>query len=264
MNATATEYTVPRRLTSRGNAKLDKCTQFGFLASGLTLAPHSIGKVGTVCQWATRGCKASCLAWFSGRNHTHSVRDALINRTRYLASDRPAFETQLNREIQAHIRAAHKAGLRAGFRLNVASDLDWSHIAAQHPDCLFWDYSKSLHRVLYSLGVVDFSNYGPWPANYHLTYSFSENATIDDARQVVAAGGRVAVVFDRIWDPRKADPYTPLPKTWRGMRVIDGDRHDIRLPVDPIAERNCIVGLRYKGSQQRMQSGIRSGFVVEA
>ena len=264
MNATTHEYTVPRRLTSKGNAKLDKCAEFGFLASGLTLAPHSIARVGTVCQWATKGCKASCLAWFSGRNHTQSVRTALINRTHYLASDRPAFERQLNKEIQAHIRAADRAGLRAGFRLNVASDLDWSHIAAQHDRCLFWDYSKSIERVLYSLGVVELSSYGPWPANYHLTFSYSENATIDDARQVVTAGGRVAVVFDRLWNARQADPYTPLPETWQGMRVIDGDRHDVRLPVEPIGEHNCIVGLRFKGSRQRMQSGIRSGFVVQA
>ena len=133
----APEFTIPRRLTSKGNAKLDKCSEYGFLASGLTLAPHSIAKVGTVCKWATKGCKASCLAWFSGRNHTQSVRSALINRTRYLASDRDAFETQLNREIESHIRAADRAGLRAGFRLNVASDLDWSHIAAQHEIFLY-------------------------------------------------------------------------------------------------------------------------------
>jgi hypothetical protein len=86
---------------------------------------------------------------------------------------------------------------------------------------------------------------GDGPPNYDLTFSRSEDND-DDCRRVLQAGGRVAVVFRR----------PPLPASWQGHRVIDGDSSDFRF-LDP---RGVVVGLKAKGSGKKD----RSGFVVDA
>ena len=82
------------------------------------------------------------------------------------------------------------------------------------------------------------------PANYHLTFSASERTT----DLVAAAGhyGTVAVVFST----RRG---APLPATWDGLAVSDGDVSDSRWK-----DSAGIIGLRAKGLARGDDAG---GFV---
>jgi hypothetical protein len=84
------------------------------------------------------------------------------------------------------------------------------------------------------------------PANYDLTFSRSERNEAD-CLEVLRQGGRVAAVFAT----RRG---RPLPKTWQGFRVIDGDKHDLRF----LDRGGIVVGLRAKGKAR----ADRSGFVI--
>jgi hypothetical protein len=104
------------------------------------------------------------------------------------------------------------------------------------PDVTFYDYTKVAKR----------RRAKGFPANYHLTFSLSED---NDRLAYLEAneGSNVAVVFD----VRKG---APLPDTFAGRPVIDGDISDMRFK-DP---RGVIVGLRAKGSRGKSDT---SGFV---
>jgi hypothetical protein len=82
-------------------------------------------------------------------------------------------------------------------------------------------------------------------------YGIGSGRTTDEAIVAACEAGRnVAVVFART-------PSQSLPRTWLGIRVIDGDDTDWR-PGDP---DGVIVGLRAKGrARHRRYLG---GFVVD-
>ena len=86
------------------------------------------------------------------------------------------------------------------------------------------------------------------PANYHLTLSYSEKDP-EYAEQVLQAvrdtGVNAAVVFRH-----------KLPKTFKGLPVIDGDKDDLRF-LDP---KGVIVGLIAKGKKAKADT---SGFVID-
>ena len=67
----------------------------------------------------------------------------------------------------------------------------------------------------------------------------------------------MSVVFDV--SARKKEP---LPKTWHGYPVIDGDVHDLWFLR---AHPGCafVVGLRVKGSNKQIESCRESGFATE-
>jgi hypothetical protein len=133
-------------------------------------------------------------------------------------------------------------GVRAAFRLNVLSDVRWESVFpwlfTAFPTAQYYDYSKHAKRAL------RFAR-GRGPANYHLTFSRSEKNE-RECLQVLKAGGNVTVVFRS----------SPLPATWRGYRIIDGDQTDLRF-LDP---RQVVVGLSAKGTGKHDTTG----FVVDA
>ena len=79
--------------------------------------------------------------------------------------------------------------------------------------------------------------------NYHLTWSYSE-ATKKYAKLFDAVPNNKAVVF------RKT-----LPSFFKGLKVIDGDTHDMRF----LDEDNVVVGLKAKGKAKKDYSG----FVID-
>ena len=86
--------------------------------------------------------------------------------------------------------------------------------------------------------------HGELPSNYHLTFSKSEVTTDEQINRVIELGGNVAVVFrDR------------LPKTYRGIEVVNGDDSDLRFKD----KKGVIVGLIEKGLAKKDETG----FVVE-
>ena len=99
----------------------------------------------------------------------------------------------------------------------------------------FYDYTKIPNRKISHI------------KNYHLTWSYSE------------ASDRYADYFDQVmynkavvFNLKKSEP---LPETYRGLEVIDGDTHDMRFLDEP----NKVVGLRAKGKAKTDDSG----FVIQ-
>jgi hypothetical protein len=130
-------------------------------------------------------------------------------------------------------------------RLNGTTDIRWElikigdyNIFELHPDVQYYDYTKIPNRK-----VSDYPN-------YHLTWSYSAaNAKYEDKFwEVIRNGMSVAVVFRKL-------NSTVLKSTWRGYKVVDGDKDDLRF-LDP---PQSIVALYAKGRAKKDTSG----FVVE-
>ena len=190
-----------------------------------------------LCQFSSAGCRKDCLFTAGRASFTPSIIKARIARTRFLLKDRQAFLLQLRKEIDALVRQAKREKLIPCVRLNGTSDLFWlgAQLAAEYPTIQFYDYSKNPHV---------FSR--PRPANYHLTFSRSE----DNERQalsILANGQRanVAVVFDS----------KTLPTHWNGYPVVSGDTHDLRF----LDRKGVVIGLYAKGKAKKDSV---SGFVV--
>jgi hypothetical protein len=148
------------------------------------------------------------------------VQAARIKRTKMFFEDRDGFLQLLNSDIYQFHKNATALSYKVALRLNILSDIRWErHGIPQRWSSLgFYDYTKIPNRK-------------NLPPNYSLTFSFSGN-NLADCRKALANGMNVAVPF-----------LKPLPATWLGYPVIDGDQDDLRI-FDP---RPCIVGLKAKG-----------------
>lgn len=223
------------------NPKTRKGEKHGWLTGVLHLAPASLSGY-NVCPYSTPGCREACLNT-AGRGWMAPVQEARVRRTRLFFQDRSAFMGTLISDIERLERAAKLRRLRCAVRLNGTSDIGWEavsygglHLFDKFPRVQFYDYTKRLSRVL-----------NPLPKNYSLTYSRSEETDTATIQELIRNRVAVAVVFST----RKGEE---LPKTWRGMRVLDGDAHDLRF-----LKRGGIVGLRAKGRAQQD----KTGFVVQ-
>jgi hypothetical protein len=248
--ATLTTRKRTRRLFTPGvsNPKTAKGEETGYSVMVLHLAPHNLGGRGTVCRWATVGCKEACLNT-AGRGgigagtdddiragRTNGIQAARIRRTQeFFDGGADAFVARLAREVRLFERRCRRKGLRAAIRLNGTSDIPWERVAPalfmMFPDVVFYDYTKAPLAARPSL-----------PANYRLTVSFSgENWA--ECLEALAAGRNVAVVFD-------AGKGQELPAEFAGYPVLDGDVNDLRF-LDPAGH---IVGLRAKGRARKQVS----------
>jgi hypothetical protein len=116
--------------------------------------------------------------------------------------------------------------------------VEFKNVMAPFPDVQFYDYTKHNPAKRTKL-----------PANYHLTYSVSDDPA-SALRAIVALklGWNVSVVF------RKA-----LPDRVPGLLyapVVDGDETDLRF-----LERGVIVGLKAKGRAKVRHYGLRAGLI---
>ena len=224
------------KLLNAGNYKTSKGEKYGWKTYGLHLAPSNLsGK--NVCSSATVGCSTACLNT-AGRGIMHSVQDARIKKTQRFFEDRDGFLSQLYKEITSSIKSAKRKQINSCFRLNLTSDLPWENLVVKYfPFAQFYDYTKHLKRFVRFLE-------GKLPANYHLTYSRSEETTDAMVIALCKSGVNVAVVF-----------RDHLPKTWLGIEVIDGDDSDLRFQDS----KGKIVGLLEKGLAKKDETG----FVVE-
>ncbi len=213
------------------NAKTVKGQSKGYMTGILYLAPAKLSGR-EVCPFRSEGCTKTCLNT-AGQGVFDTVQKARIERTQNYFADKTAFLARLEKEIEAVIRKAEKSGLIPVFRINGTSDMPALALplAKRFPDVQFYDYTKIPRpetRIL---------------PNYHLTFSLSEN-NWEMADLALQAGISVAVVFDT----KKGQP---LPETWRGYKVIDGDENDLRF----LDERGVIVGLRAKGKAKKDDTG---------
>ena len=203
---------------------------------GLALAQSTLSGHNT-CPFSTPACRAGCVAT-AGMGRYDSVTAGRVLKTRFLVEDPSAFLTILAHEIGV---AWRKHGVRLRVRLNTFSDIRWEDVAPEifeaFPTVRFYDYTKypRMHR-------------GNLPANYHLTYSVSERVSDATLKLLWHAPGETsnsAVVFN-------VTRSQPLPLTYMGIPVIDGDKSDDRTR-DP---RGVIVGLRAKGRMRKNPMGM--------
>lgn len=204
-------------------------------------SPHTTAGVGNVCPASTEGCRDNCLGPESGHgaiggkdNETQRCRHA---RTRLL-TDYPFYAAVL---IAHEVTVAVRKHRRIGLRLNGVMDIRWELCAPRSLAYLrrqgvakLYDYTKWSPRLRPSV-----------PEWYHLTLSASERTDPATLREWAAAGYSIAIPF-------RIPKGEPLPETYHGIPVIDGDLTDDRT-LDPAG---VIVGLRAKGrTAWRDQSG---------
>lgn len=217
------------------NTKLEKGASFGWRTLGLSLSPA--GKSGKqFCPHRSAGCEAACLDT-SGMGIFSNVQDARLAKSRYFIDKRNDFLAQLNREMHNAEKLSVRTSVPVAVRLNVLSDLPWHKLIdmARFPSIQFYDYTPNMERMMQFLR-------GELPKNYHLTFSRKEDNQ-HRVHAVIAAGGNVAVAFNK------------LPDTYLGKPVIDGDKSDLRF----LDAKGVIVGLKAKGKGKKDTSG----FVVQ-
>lgn len=197
------------------------------------------GKVYNLCSMAgVAGCAEGCLNT-AGRGQMGVVQRGRKRKTMLYLSDRIGYMDALYKDLQKFTKRNTKRNVKPCVRLNGTSDIQYEKtgIMEQFPEAQFYDYTKIVKRA-----------YAKLPKNYHLTLSYSE-ANMDYADKVHQAvldtGVNMAVVF-----------RDKLPKTFRGLRVINGDADDLRF-LDP---KGVVVGLKAKGKAKQDTSG----FVIDA
>lgn len=225
------------RLLESQNAKTPKGESLGYLTGILYLAPANEAGRGNICAKSTADCRRACL-YTAGRGRFQKIKDARIRKTHFLFDNRIAFIASLRYDIERIQRKAKREGLTPAIRVNGTSDLSWlaTQMAKEFPDVEHYNYTK-LPK--------------PWQReldNYSLTFSYSGN-NLNDCMDALDHGVNVAVVF-------KVKKDKPLPTSWNGYPVIDGDVHDLRF-LDP---KGCVVGLRAKGEAKKHET---SKFVVQ-
>jgi hypothetical protein len=232
------------------NAKTVKGQKKGYLTGVLYLAPFNVSGI-NVCPMAElANCHKTCLfvqgrasispgsAKFTADNGVeypdNNILRCRIKRTKLFHSDREGFLLQLEKEINALIRKADRMGLIPTVRLNGTSDIRWENIKlgngetlfTQFPDLIFYDYTKINNRKNI-------------PANYHLSWSYSEASAKYASMRPKALNW--VVVFDK----------PDFPDTFLGRKVIDGDESDLRF----LDDSGIVVGLKAKGSAKKDTSG---------
>lgn len=221
------------------NAKIRKSEKLGRYSTALlNLAPYKESGV-NFCANASPGCIATCL-FTAGRGVMAPVRKGRLRRSHEFIADRNQFIADLKSDLSAHVRRCEKNKKRAASRLNAMSDLTWEAmgIPQAFPSVQFYDYTASPKRAR-----MFGEKHPAWPKNYYLTFSRKENNEAE-ALELLKIGVNVSVVFRK-----------ELPKKWKGYRVIDGDKTDLRF-TDP---RGVVVGLIAKGKAKKDTSG----FVVD-
>jgi hypothetical protein len=196
----------------------------------------------TVCPFATTAqCFKPCLN-LSGRakifrkeDTTNSIQLARLRRTLLYLDNREEYMAKLFKEIDLFVKRCIKNNKKPAVRLNGTSDIQWETIEHEgvtvfekFPQVQWYDYTKIPTRKISHI------------PNYHLTWSYSE-ANQKYSKLFHKLAYNIAVVF-------KSD----LPAVFKGLRVIDGDKTDMRF-LD--SNKKVVVGLKAKGKAKTDTSG---------
>jgi hypothetical protein len=210
------------------NYKTKKGQKKGYLTGILYLSPNK-----TLCPFATKGCKESCLV-SAGRGCFPNVIAARLRKTEMFMLEKDIFFSTLIKDIHALIRSAARKRFIPCVRLNGTSDIDFQSIKNNKgktifdifPNVQFYDYTKDYSRISKK-------------ANYHLTYSVHEDTTDEQLKKIIARGDNAAVVFRD-----KKEEYL-------NFNVVNGDEDDLRF----LDKGGVIVGLSAKGKAKKDTSG---------
>jgi hypothetical protein len=219
------------KLLSANNTKIRKGEKLGFLTLGLSLSPSTMSGR-NFCAHSSAGCRAACLNT-AGMGVFSNVQEARLKKSHFFIQKREEFLKQLNKEIFAGIKKAHKERMKLAVRLNVLQDLPWENLInmEEFKDVQFYDYTPNPKRMIAFLQ-------GKFPSNYHLTFSRKEDNQAQ-VELIASMGGNIAIVF------------SSLPDTYLGKRVVNGDDTDLRF----LDDKGVIVGLVAKGRGKKDQSG---------
>lgn len=252
--------TLPRVRLLGSSIKVEKGVKRAVLTAVLYLPPAheaytaAASLTQTTCPWSTAECRAACLV-DSGMLSMTPAYNARHWKETLRKGNPKLFHELLAWEIAAHERAAKRQGKRAAIRLDGTSDLGMARrYAPMFPGVQFYDYTKSLARALRAQGLYP---------NWHVTFSFSGRNRAD-SRRVLAWGGNVAVVFQArpplaAGHRRPAFAGDPLPATWEGFPVLNGDETDVRFD-DPTGH---VVGLSLKGMAKWADRVATAGIFAE-
>jgi len=195
----------------------------------------------TVCAFAIAGeCWKPCLNT-AGRGGiikngetTNAIELARLRRTNFYWDNRKEFLAQLYKEIYMFTKKCEKTKQKPCIRLNGTSDIQWEYelhegknMFDHFPDVQFYDYTKIPTRKIDHI------------PNYHLTWSYSE------------ANEKYASKFDKVPHNKAVVFNGVLPSMFKGLKVIDGDKTDMRFLDEP----NSVVGLKAKGKARQDTSG---------
>ena len=230
-------YNYQKTLLSNGatNSKTAKNNIKTFI---LYIAPHTMNNRGVnLCPKASKGCAIACL-YSAGRGKFSNVQSSRINKANYYVHDKMKFVNQLADEIRKKVKTARKTGEKIAFRLNGTSDLDFVYLLKKYADldietlkdvANFYDYTKILGKAI---------KYLKHP-NYTVTFSRAEDNERDTLK-ALDIGSNVAAVFSG-----------NLPQTYKGFKVVDGDKTDLEM----LRYKNVILGLKAKGEAKKDNSG---------
>jgi hypothetical protein len=215
----------------------------GVLTAVMYLSPAKESGVDLCPFRGKSGCERSCIGAHTGLLAMPSSKLSRLWKTALVVGAPDLAHELLACEVRAHVRKAERLGLMPAVRLDGSSDLGlggklaatWGNV------CRFYDYTKSDARAFASLG-----------STHHVTLSF-HGANLAHCAAYLRAGGTVAVVF-----PIKKGE--PLPATWHGFPVLNGDEHDARFLDSP----GHVVGLSFKRASKRdkfLEQAQSTGFV---
>jgi hypothetical protein len=227
-------------LSISADAKTKKGLGLGYLTGIIYLSPNI-----RTCPYASKACMVACL-YHSGRGKMGSVQYYRQKRTSLFYDNNSAFLAQLKKEIDAFIKKAKKNKLIPCIRLNGTSDIDWENIPffgyrnifGYYPKIQFYDYTKDpsfIYDVFRS------------SSNHHITFSWS-GENVKHCINALKEGINIAVPFN-------IEKNNELPKTYKGIEVIDGDISDIRFND----KKGIIVGLRVKKNKNTSK---KSKFII--
>jgi hypothetical protein len=247
-------------LTVSGQSKTAKSLSAGVITAVLHLLPAGeydaarvrlgLAPLGVnLCPFAGE-CRGPCLntagkggipmASYAGGAFLNNVQKGRYRKTDLYFTDRDRF----TRDLRADLRMlAAFAGIEydLALRLNGTSDVDFQREA---PEMIALALSLGFEQYDYTKRPIHFDPSAP----VRLVYSLDAGAARKrHALRYLADGGTVAIVFD-------VKGKRPLPATWNGYPVIDGDLSDLR-SRDPAG---VVVGLRTKGAARKLKPG---GFV---
>lgn len=224
------------------NAKTVKGDGSEYLTAIMYLKPYKTAGINLCAMAEQAKCIDPCLVG-AGRGQMSSVQAGRLRKTEWFIRDRAGFMQQLYADLESFVSYCAKRGIHPCVRLNGTSDIRWEligvngfrNIMEAFPMVTFYDYTKIANRR----GL---------PANYHLTWSYSEasKAYAIQSAIAVANGLNIAVVFRRKGD---------IPTEFLGLPTIDGDRDDMRF-LDP---KGVVVALYAKGKAKQDQSGFVVG-----
>lgn len=263
------------KLLSFNNAKTIKGESLGYRTAILYLAPDKESGVINTCKHSSKQCRALCLYWSGMSLMFKKVNEARVRKTKLMVDKPNLFWNTIQSEIDSLRMYCAKSKLHLysdaesnreyepAVRLNGTSDIwndDFASVMWQNQDVQFYDYTKDVTRI------DEWAVRETLPHNYHLTFSHSEE-DLNNSLYCLSIGVNVAVVF-------ATKVGHPLPKTWQGYEVIDGDEHDLRFmnqryrkSVDIDGRemivhdyKGVVIGLRAKGKAKKLKP-TPNGFV---